>query len=59
MVNKSVKNTVKSDKNNVDDYYKKVDNNPTKQEENKSIKKPLKVRAKKRVFKKKENTANT
>jgi hypothetical protein len=59
MVNKSVKNTAKSDKNNVDDYYKKVDNKTTKQTDDKSVKKPLKVRAKKRIFKKKESSANT
>jgi translation initiation factor IF-2 len=56
MIKKSDKIINKTEKSNVDDYYTKVDNAPSKEEENKWIKKPLKVRAKKRVFKKKENS---
>jgi len=50
--------TNKVEKNNVDDYYKKVANKSDKTGEKKPIvKKSFKVRAKKKVFIKKDNAS--
>ncbi len=56
MVTKVVQKSKKKIENNVDDYYSKINNSSVKKTDDKIVKKPLKIKVKKKVFKKKENS---
>ena len=56
MVTKVVQESKKKIENNVDDYYSKINNSSVKKTDDKIVKKPLKIKVKKKVFKKKENS---
>ena len=56
MVTKVVQESKKKIENNVDDYYSKINNSSVKKTDDKIVKKSLKIKVKKKVFKKKENS---